>query len=51
MANKVAGILQHPVLWEELSDAGLQEVSDPRLGLDQAARRTAESYMAATNSH
>ena len=36
MANKVAGILQYPALWEELSDAGMREVHDPRLGLEEA---------------
>jgi glycosyltransferase involved in cell wall biosynthesis len=49
MANKVAGILQYPALWAELSDAGMREVHDPRLGLDEAARRTANSYRAASH--
>ncbi|MGH7526540.1 MAG: glycosyltransferase family 4 protein [Gemmatimonadales bacterium] len=44
MANKVVGVLSHPELWEELSDAGLAEVHHRRLGLDEAARRTAEAY-------
>ena len=48
MANKIAGILQYPVLWEELSEAGMREVHDPRLGLDEAARRTSDSYRAIT---
>ena len=44
MADKVIGVLGHPTLWEELSDGGLAEVRDPRLGLDEAARRTGEAY-------
>jgi glycosyltransferase involved in cell wall biosynthesis len=44
MADKVIGLLGHPPLWEELSDGGLAEVRDPRLGLDEAARRTGEAY-------
>lgn len=47
MADKVVGLLRHSSLWEELSDAGLDEVRDPRLGLDEAARRTGRSYAAA----
>jgi glycosyltransferase involved in cell wall biosynthesis len=43
-ANTVIGLLTHPALREELSEAGLQEVRSPRLGIDQAARKTAESY-------
>ena len=31
-ANKVVGLLTHPTLWEELSEAGLEEVRSPRLG-------------------
>jgi glycogen synthase len=45
MADKVIGLLGHAPLWEELSDGGLAEVRDPRLGLDEAARRTGESYV------
>lgn len=44
MANKVIGLLAHQPLWEELSEAGLAEVRSPRLGLDHAARLTADSY-------
>ena len=49
MANKVTGILRYPELWEELSEAGTREVTEPRLGLDEAARLTAESYHLATH--
>lgn len=44
MANKVTGILRYPELWEELSEAGAREVSEARLSLDEAARRTADTY-------
>jgi glycosyltransferase involved in cell wall biosynthesis len=44
MANKVVGVLRHPALWEELSEAGLEEVRDPRLGLDRAAGLTERAY-------
>lgn len=44
MADKVIGVLGHSALWEELSDGGLAEVRDPRLGLEEAARRTGEAY-------
>jgi glycosyltransferase involved in cell wall biosynthesis len=47
MANKVIGLLAHQPLWEELSEAGLAEVRSPRLGLDHAARLTADSYTGA----
>jgi glycosyltransferase involved in cell wall biosynthesis len=47
MADKVLGLLAHPQLWEELSDGGLDEVRDERLGLDEAARRTGQAYAAA----
>jgi glycogen(starch) synthase len=47
MADKVIGLLEHPQLWEELSDGGLDEVRDARLGLDEAARRTGEAYAVA----
>jgi len=43
-ADKVIGLLGHAPLWEELSESGLAEVRNPRLGLDEAARRTGESY-------
>ena len=44
MANKVVGLLHHAPLWQELSEAGLREVRSPRLGLDEAARKTEEAY-------
>ena len=44
MANQVVGLLSHEPLWRELSDAGLTEVRSPRLGLDHAARLTADTY-------
>ncbi|MGH7534196.1 MAG: hypothetical protein ACREMG_01280, partial [Gemmatimonadales bacterium] len=44
MVNKVVGLLRYPELWGELSDSGLAEVQDPRVGLDEAARRTADAY-------
>jgi glycogen synthase len=47
MADKVVGVLEHPVLWHELSESGLDEVRSPRLSLDEAARRTGEAYAAA----
>jgi len=50
MADKVIGILGHPVLWEELSDGGLDEVRSPRLSLDEAARKTGEAYAAALDT-
>jgi glycosyltransferase involved in cell wall biosynthesis len=43
-ANKVVGLLTHSALWQELSEAGLEEVRSPRLGLDEAAKKTAVSY-------
>jgi glycosyltransferase involved in cell wall biosynthesis len=50
MADKVIGVLGHPVLWEELSDGGLDEVRSPRLSLDEAARKTGEAYAAALDT-
>jgi glycosyltransferase involved in cell wall biosynthesis len=44
MADKVVGLLQEPALWAELSEAGLQEATSPRLGLEAAAARTAAVY-------
>jgi glycogen(starch) synthase len=44
IANKVVSLLTHPALWEELSEAGLEEVRSPRLGLDEAAGKTAAAY-------
>ncbi len=44
MANKVVGLLRHAPLWEELSEAGIREVRSPRLGLDEAARKTETAY-------
>ena len=43
-ANKVVGVLTYSALREELSDVGLAEVRSPKLGLDQAARKTAVAY-------
>jgi glycosyltransferase involved in cell wall biosynthesis len=43
-ANKVVGLLTHRALWEELSEAGLAEVRSPRLGLEEAAGKTAAVY-------
>jgi glycogen(starch) synthase len=51
MADKVIGLLGHPQLWEELSDGGLDEVRDARLGLDEAARRTGEAYALALGAN
>jgi glycosyltransferase involved in cell wall biosynthesis len=50
MADRVVGVLRHPVLWEALSEGVLAEVRDPRLGLDEAARRTAVSYTSTVGS-
>lgn len=47
MADKVIGLLRYPELWAELSDGGLDEVRGPRLGLDEAARRTGQAYASA----
>jgi glycogen(starch) synthase len=47
MANQVVGLLTHEPLWDELSEAGLAEVRSARLGLDRAARLTAEAYVRA----
>jgi glycosyltransferase involved in cell wall biosynthesis len=47
MADKVVGVLGQPVLWDELSQAGLDEVRSPRLGLEEAARKTGDAYAAA----
>jgi glycogen synthase len=47
MADKVVGLLDHAVLWQELSEGGLAEVRSPRLSLDEAARRTGQAYAAA----
>ena len=49
-ADKVIAVLGHTALREELSESGLAEVRDPRLGLDEAARRTAEAYAKAVES-
>src|SRR5512146_585196 len=40
MANQVIALLRHPVLRDELSRRGLEELRQPRLGLDQPARLT-----------
>jgi glycosyltransferase involved in cell wall biosynthesis len=44
MADKVVGLLREPALWEELSEAGLEETRSPALGLEAAAARTAAVY-------
>ncbi len=44
MTDKVVAILRHRVLRAELSDRGRLELDLPRFGLDEPARRTAESY-------
>lgn len=44
MANQVIGVLRHQPLREDLSEAGVREVRSPRLGLDEAARKTEDSY-------
>jgi glycogen synthase len=43
-ANKVVGLLTHPELWEELSEAGLEEVRSSKLGLGEAAGKTVAAY-------
>lgn len=43
-ADKVVGLLREPALWEELSAAGLEETHSRRLGLDEAAGKTAAVY-------
>jgi glycogen(starch) synthase len=43
-ADKVIGLLTQPALREELSEAGLREVRSPRLGIEEAARKTTEAY-------
>ncbi len=44
MAAKVLAVLRYPPLHAELRAQGLAEVSAPRFGLDEPARRTAEVY-------
>lgn len=44
MANQVVALLREPALREELSEAGLAEVRSSRLGLGEAARKTAAVY-------
>lgn len=43
-ADKVVGLLRQPALWEEMSAAGLEETHSRRLGLEEAARKTAAVY-------
>jgi glycosyltransferase involved in cell wall biosynthesis len=50
-ANKVVGLLTHRVLWEEMSEAGLAEVRSPRLGLEEAAGKTAAVYARALSEN
>ncbi|MBI1742350.1 glycosyltransferase family 4 protein [Candidatus Acetothermia bacterium] len=44
MTNKVVGILRHRELYEELRERSLEEVSSPKLGLDEPAKRVKEVY-------
>ncbi|HEX9893609.1 MAG TPA: glycosyltransferase family 4 protein [Gemmatimonadales bacterium] len=44
MTNKVVAILRHDTLRQELAEGGRRELELPRFGLDEPARRTAESY-------
>jgi glycogen(starch) synthase len=43
-ADKVVGLLRQPELWEEMSAAGRAETHSARLGLEEAARKTAAVY-------
>ena len=47
IANQVVSVLQYPVLWRELSDAGTAEIHAPERGLDAAAERTERAYRTA----
>ena len=44
MANQVIGLLRHPALRDELNRRGLEELGQPRFGLDEPARLTIDSY-------
>jgi glycosyltransferase involved in cell wall biosynthesis len=44
MTNQVVALLRYPVLQEELRENGTAEVAQPRFGLDEPARLTADSY-------
>jgi hypothetical protein len=46
-----AARLTHRVLWEEMSEAGLAEVRSPRLGLEEAAGKTAAVYARALSEN
>jgi len=47
IADLVIGVLRHETLRNELRTRGLAEVQQPRFGLDEPSRRTAEVYRAA----
>ncbi len=47
MADQVIGVLRHEALRKELRTRGLAEVQQPRFGLDEPSRRTAQVYRAA----
>ena len=44
MADRVIALLRHRVLRDELSRRGLEELGQPRFGLDEPARLTLDSY-------
>lgn len=44
MTNQVVALLRYPELQQELRENGLTEVQQPRFGLDEPARNTADSY-------
>jgi len=44
MADQVVGIIRYRELHRELRARGLKEVTHPRFGLDEPARRTAAVY-------
>jgi glycosyltransferase involved in cell wall biosynthesis len=44
MADQVVALLRYPALWEEMHERSRAEIREPRLGLDEPARRTASSY-------
>jgi len=44
MTNKVVALLRYPQLRGMLRERGLEEVAEPRLGLDEPARMTQEAY-------
>ena len=44
IANKVIALLRYPALRDELNRRGLEELREPRFGLDEPARLTLDSY-------